>query len=293
MKSISYYTFAHKGLSTFAKDILALIAQIDITTFGIQTFVDKVIISYNNHCKAQQRNKTNPLTVLINEADDNRDDCILALNRYLDSCKYDPDENIRASAKFIEDAIDRLGTNIYRMGQRVKSATILNIISESKQLQFEQATRIIDAAGKFSKLEDSQTAYDALIKQRASETDKNNFTLLETQKLLIDDLRSLIRIIDLQNQALENDELNNLTLQIDNLTSSDMASARISKSHKENNKDNDNNNSGDDNQEEPVDVTPTDETPTDVAPTEVAQAEKTPTEVTLAEDKTIEEESAV
>ncbi len=60
------------------------------------------------------------------------------------------------------------------------------------------------------------------------------FTITETRKELIDDLRLLIILIDIQSQLLDIDELTEMIEQVNNLITTTMTNARISQWHSEN-----------------------------------------------------------
>ncbi len=93
MNKISYYIISYHVLSAFVKSILDLIANYDISTFGMQKLVDRVTIKYDEFTMARQRDMVNPLTAKLSEADESRNAAIVALNSYVNSCLHDPEES--------------------------------------------------------------------------------------------------------------------------------------------------------------------------------------------------------
>ncbi len=258
MKSVSYYILSHNAFSAFVKNILAIIAKWDISTFGIQVLLDSVTVENDKYTKARQRNMVDPVTALLIEADDARKAAIVALNSFINSCLHDPDEEVKEAATLVDDAMKRYGGNMYHMSYNDKTGAIYNLLTKLRAAPLDTAVQTIAANNKIDNVELSQTKFDSLIDKRASEMEPNNYTLTKTRKSVVDELRPLITLIGILSKTKGIAELTEMAAQIDNLIGTTMTSARISQGHSENNKDK--------NKEEPTGEEPTDETPTDETP---------------------------
>ncbi len=249
MNKISYYIISHHALSALVKSILAIIANYDISTFGMQKLVDRVTVKNDEFTMARQRDMVNPLTAKLSEADELRNAAIVALNSFVRSCLYDPDERMREAANLVYDAIKTFGGDMYYMGYIDKTGAIHNLVTKLVIEPLNTAVQNMGAVNKVSNLKTIQATFDGLMNERDSEMETNDYTLIETRKKLIIVLRPLISFMDIQSQLLESDELIEMAAQVDNLIGTTMFSARISQGHKDNDK------------KEPTDETPTDETP--------------------------------
>ncbi|TAJ15675.1 hypothetical protein DMA11_00270 [Marinilabiliaceae bacterium JC017] len=228
MKKVAYYLFSHNGLFTFVKRLLAIVEEKDAATLGLAVFVDMVKRLFSNFDKALKRDMVDPFTVKVGEADQERDNRFLGFKNYVNACRYRKSEAWQQAAEQIGRAIERYGGDLYRMANAEESAAIRNLVSDLNTEPLLTACNTIEAGAWISELTEAQEAFSLLEQQRVSETEANYFTLGETRKPLVAGTRSLLKMIELQQQASNNAELNQLVEQLNNLISQSMASARIS-----------------------------------------------------------------
>ncbi|TAJ12447.1 hypothetical protein DMA11_12885 [Marinilabiliaceae bacterium JC017] len=230
MKKIAFYLFSSNALYTFIKRALALIEEKDPTALGLAVFVNKAKALFNNFDSALKRDMVDPLTVKVNDADQTRDNRYIGLKNYVNACRYRESEAWQQAAEQIGRAFERYGSELYRMSNAEESAAIRNLVNDLNTEPLLTACNTIEADPWISELIVAQESFTVLEQQRVSQTDKNTFTLRETRKPLVTALRSLLKMVELQQQATENAELDLLVEQLNNLISQSMTSVRMSHS---------------------------------------------------------------
>ncbi|WP_439183441.1 DUF6261 family protein [Carboxylicivirga taeanensis] len=229
MHKIAFYLFSHKALYTFAKETITIIKSAGMDLTVLSGFIIKAEACFSDFDKALTCHDVNPFTIKINEADSERDQRFLGFKNYVEACSYRKKKSWQEAAASIKLVIDRYGGDIYRMSLPEESAALTNMITDLRQEPHAKACNTIEATVWLDELEADQNQFENLVKQRNNQDTSDSKTLLETRKPLITTLRNLFKMIELQQQVEASDALNALVNHLNNLITSSMASARISK----------------------------------------------------------------
>tara|TARA_R110001583_G_scaffold61148_1_gene181046 strand:+ start:7221 stop:7955 length:735 start_codon:yes stop_codon:yes gene_type:complete len=230
MKKISYYLFSNNALFTFIKGIISIVGKTTVAELGLKVFQDLTIAKFADFDLALKRDHVDPLTQKLNQADQNRDHRFIGFKSYIAACQYRKDAAWHEEAKKIDRVIHRYGGDLYRMANAEESAALDNLIGDLKTEPYSTAITTIEATNWLAEMESAQQDYKALGQQRVEQTDTNTNTIGDTRKPLINANKSLLSMIELQNQATANPALKDLIEQINNHIAKSMASARLSNS---------------------------------------------------------------
>lgn len=233
LNQIYYSLLDHFSLFTLSQSVLDAIAPIDITPYGLQIFVDRATEKHNNFDSALKRDNVNPLTVKIHEADEERDDAFLGLKNYVQACTYRRDEGWNESAVNIQRCIERYGNKLYTFGLRQNTGALVNFLGDLKTLPLSADVTKINLTEWVNILDNCEIAFEALTKQRQDETITDLPTITNTRKPLINALKDLLNMINLQAKALDDATLNSLVLSLNNNIDEAMTSARMSQAQSE------------------------------------------------------------
>lgn len=226
MKRLSYYIVSHEELYTFTNTLLNLVAEHDLSATGIPAFVTPVQDSYNAFDKSLKRDYSNELTEQLAQADAVRDDRFIGLRMYVDAAAYRGLEGWEEAAARIRKIIDRYGTDLYAQGYATQSASVNNLLTD---LQAEGAAAdmaLIEALPWADALQGAQTSFENLWEQRLSEEQEDVLPIIESRKALVNDLRNLMNMIELQGQIAQGEALPALISSIEQLVANTMATAR-------------------------------------------------------------------
>ncbi len=230
MHKIAFYLLSHKALYTFAKEVLAIINTAGIDLTAMSGFIDKVTVYFQDFDQALTRDYVDPYTVKVNDADSERDRRFLGFKNYVEACSYRKDDSWQEAAEMIGSVIERYGGDVYRLSLPEESAALTNMMADLQQEPYRSACNTIDAGDWLSELNTDQAYFESLVQQRNSQDTSNDKTLIATRKPLIKALRNLLKMIELQQQVEASDALNALVNHLNNLITSSMTSARLSRS---------------------------------------------------------------
>ena len=233
LKSISYYSLSANGLFTFTQSIFSLLSEKDLSSFGMTSFIDKAKKLFTNYESALRRDDVNPLTINVQHADEMRDLRFMALKEYFSACLYRESEEWNQAAEDLIRIIKRYGLNLHRYGMAEESAALSNMIEEMKSGPMNVHIKTIQAEDWLNELEASQHYFEEIRAQRVVETKTDTFTISKTRKPLIDSLRALLQMLDLQYIGTGNPDLGELISHINVLIDQTMISARLSQTHSE------------------------------------------------------------
>jgi hypothetical protein len=229
MHKIAYTILSNKALFTFVKEVIAIInaAGIDLTI--LTNFLIKTNACFQDYDTALFRDFVDPYTTKISEADRQRDQRFLGFKNYVEACSYRKDESWQQASKQILDAIERYGNDLYRYSLPEESAALRNLITDLQQEPLKSACTTIEMTSWLAEMSESQSEFESLVQQRNNQV-ANTKTLMETRKPLVKAVKNLLKMIELQQQIETNDAFKSMVNQLNNLISSSMASARISRS---------------------------------------------------------------
>jgi len=236
MKKISYYLFSHNALLTLVKDIISIVEKAPVAELGLQVFLDIVKAKFANYESAVTRDKVNPYTAKLNEADQERDDRFIGFKSYVAACKYRKSRAWLEAAEEIEKLVAHHGSELYRMANAEESAALDNLIADLMSEAYHPFIAKIKAEDWLNEMNKDQLVYKALIQEQVEQTDRNTNSLENTKKPLIMANRALLSMIELQQTAINNPALGELVDQLNNHISKSMANARLSHSLNENEK---------------------------------------------------------
>lgn len=228
MERLSYYIVSHEELYTFTKTLLNLIAEHDLSATGIPAFVAPVQDSYNAFDKSLKRDYSNEITEQLAAADAVRDDRFIGLRMYVDAASYRGLAGWEEAASRIRKIIDRYGADLYKQGYATQSASVNNLLTD---LQAEGAAAdmaLIEATPWADAVQAAQSGFETLFEQRMSEEQDDVLPIVESRKALVNDLRNLMNMIELQGQIAQGEAMPALISSIEQLVANTMATARAS-----------------------------------------------------------------
>jgi len=230
MQKISYSLYSHSALRTFIKELLSLInsAAIDITTINV--FVDKTNQKLQLFDNSLASGDADPFTTMVNDADRQRDLRFLAFKNYVEACSYRKDGDWQISATQIKLTIEKYGNDLYRFSLPEESAALNNLIAELEQEPLKTAVNTIEAHTWLAEIKQAQAVFDDLIQRQFNRDVIDDKSVQESRKPLVKSVRSLLRMVELQQELNACDALNALVSKINALISTSQSGARLSRS---------------------------------------------------------------
>lgn len=230
MKNVSYYLFSHNALFSFIRGVIDLVEKTNTEELGLKVFLKNTKTQFSRFDNALKRDYVNPFTQTMISTDRSRDDRFIGFKAYVAACKYRKNKNWLIAAEELERLIDRYGGELYKMSYAEESAALDNLIADLQTAPFKKAIRTIQANDWQDEMIEEHEAFKALNQKRNETEDPNTETIGDTRKPAIRALRSLLSMIRLQEEAMDNPALSDLVAQLNKHISKSMASARLSHS---------------------------------------------------------------
>jgi hypothetical protein len=230
MKNTSYYLFSHNALFTYIGGVIDLVEKTNTEELGLRVFLNNAKTEFSKFDSALKRDYVNPFTQALIAADQKRDDRFIGFKEYVAACKYRKNKNWHTAAEELERLIDRYGNDLYKMSFAEESAALDNMIADLQTDPFKKAVRTIQAKDWQDEMTEEHQAYKALSQERNESSNPNTNTIGDSRKPTIRAIKSLLSMIDLQEQATGNPVLSDLIEQLNNHISKSMSNARLSHS---------------------------------------------------------------
>lgn len=228
MKNTSYYLFSHNALLTFIGGVIDLVEKTNTEELDFMVLLNNAKTTFSKFDSALKRDYVDPFTQVLIAADQKRDDRFIGFKAYLTACKYRKDESWHTASEELERLIDRYGNDLYKMSFAEESAALGNLISDLQTDPFKKAVQTIQAEDWQNEMIEEDQAYKTLSQEQNESSNTNTNTIGDSRKPAIRAIRSLLSMIDLQEQATGNPILRNLIEQLNNHISKSMSNARLS-----------------------------------------------------------------
>ncbi len=230
---INFSLLDSNGLFTFGHRTINVFQGVDLTGTGIEIFLQQAQTNFNLFDKAVARETKNAYTELLAQKDDERDEAFLVFRGHIIACSHYHDPAKRDAANRIITVIQRYGWGAFSFGYIDETAAIKNLTGELDE-KYSADITLLNAGEWLTNLKTSQQNFETTFTEKAVQPPSGIPTLKETRPLLVNSLRSLFTMIDLQFQSTGNPVLESLINQINNVIEVSRTAARAAATRKNN-----------------------------------------------------------
>lgn len=234
MKELSFSIVSHEGIYTFTHTLLGFMEPHDLTTFGLVPFKTKVEAAFAEFDKSLKRDMKDSFTDDLEAADAARDDRHIGFRMYVEAAGYRASADWQAASERIMEVIRRYGTDAWRKGYATESAAINNLLGDLAEEPLATDVATIEANSWKGELEQAQQAFEAIYEERLKQEKEDIMPIRSSRKALVEALRNLLSMMELQQQVNNNEPLTSIISSTDELIGTTMTTARAEQTRKAN-----------------------------------------------------------
>ncbi|MBI9066191.1 MAG: hypothetical protein JEZ09_02790 [Salinivirgaceae bacterium] len=233
LKSINFQLLSSNLLMTFSKHLLALVDKFNIDTSPLQPFITECSRAFEPYTKALEGNDKNPFTEQLANTDSMRDNRFLGLRHYIMAYTYSADEDKAEAAQQILDVIRLYGFGAYRLGYKDETAVLNKLVSDLKS-NYTAKLELISATEWLNTLESAQASFEQTQQESNNAASSESLNISQTRPTLEQSIRNLLAMVELQASVLNNEEMQSLTLELNEHITNSMSSAKAEATRKAN-----------------------------------------------------------
>jgi hypothetical protein len=203
--NISFRRLSNLEFHEFAKSSLDTISTYDLVTLRLDVHHTKSNTAFNDFDLVLLRDKKNPMTIKLINADDRRDDSFLVFKSYVTIQEMRQDPAIVEASKKVMAIIKLAGKELYSFNRVEETAALNNLFSELEKPEISEAITLMGATEFLNELKDAQAAYMDLIEEIKNKPIGTNLTFGNTRRPLEKSLRELFNCIEIM-ATIENAE---------------------------------------------------------------------------------------
>lgn len=240
MESINFSLLQSDNFLTFGQRVIGIYGTMAETDnkFGLYPFYKVAVAAYSNYSIAFERESKNPYTVQLAEKDALRDASFTAFRNYIEACSHRNKDGYYNAASKIIVIIRKYGWSAAGSGYADQTAAITGIIDDINTNGTSELN-LLSATDWFDEMVNDQQSFEETQKQSVTQENKDDITLTEARPALINAIRSLVSITDLQYSAnKDNTELAGYVNALNELITLTMSTARANETRRENEKKN-------------------------------------------------------
>jgi hypothetical protein len=228
ISNLNFALFPSRELFTFCKTAIATIDAKQDLIPAIVPFLTNASTKLVYFQSALERDSKNPFIKKQSDMDKNRIDAFMAFRNFCESASTRRKEGVPAAAEAIIATIRKHAWTIQTLGQKSRTATISNIISEIKT-RFSIELALIGGDELLDELTHAQLDYEASY-HKVIETASETFepTVAEARPELTAAFKALFQIIGLQEISAPSADVTSLIASLNELITISLATVKAS-----------------------------------------------------------------
>lgn len=236
MKNINFSLLKPEEVHALALHIVPLIAPLSQSDALLGALYPALQQRTNDLSAALGLMRTSKFTVLLFEADKNRDESFLGLRNYVTAFTFHKDRQLARAARELETLIQNRGISLQTFGYGEESSQLNGLLADLKNPAAQEAIATINAGYWAESLEQAQQEFEALYLQKvASEAVQDRPGVTASRRELTRQLTQIFQYLDTQAE-INGEQYRPLVEKIDMVIVDVMTVARARKTKQEDDK---------------------------------------------------------